>query len=166
MVTGGVNSGKSEYALRIGDSAPGDKIFVATARPMDESMRRRIENHRRGRAAHWTTIEEPLDLASVFDGGESGVYVLDCLTVWTSNLLATTSDEEFRREAARLASSVEGCGGTVVVVTNEVGSGIIPANEQARTYGERLGMLNEKMASVCDKVILLVAGLPIFIKGG
>ena len=166
MVTGGVKSGKSDYALQIGDSVPGDKIFVATARPLDEGMRRRIEKHQRGRAAHWTTLEEPLDVAYVFEGGKSGVFVLDCLTVWTSNLLETTSDDEFRRKAARLASSVGGCGGTVVVVTNEVGCGIIPANEHARAYGERLGMLNQKMAAVCDKVVLLVAGLPIFIKGG
>lgn len=166
LITGGVNSGKSDHALQIGDSVPGDKIFVATAQPLDENMRSRIERHRLGRAAHWRTVEEPLDVASVLDGGKAGVFLLDCLTVWTSNLLETKDGDGFRSEAARLASAVRGCEGTVIIVTNEVGFGIIPANERARTYGEMLGMLNREIASVCDTVILLVAGLPIIIKGG
>ncbi len=166
LITGGVNSGKSDHALQIGDSFPGDKIFVATAQPLDENMRSRIEKHRLGRAAHWRTIEEPLDPASVLNGGKTGVFLLDCLTVWTNNLLETKGDDGFRCEAARLASAVEGCEGTVIMVTNEVGFGIIPADERTRTYGEMLGMLNRRIASVCDRVILLVAGLPIIIKGG
>jgi len=165
LITGGIKSGKSDYALKIGGSAPGEKFFVATAQPLDKEMRLRIEKHKLSRSDKWKTIEEPRDISGTLGRGESGVFLIDCLTVWTSNLLINTEEEKFREETRRLAEAIQNFKGTVILVTNEVGLGIIPANAQSRMYGDRLGLLNQEMAAICDEVIMLVAGLPIVIKG-
>lgn len=168
LVTGGVKSGKSDFALRVADAQAGEKIFVATAQALDDEMKQRIEQHKKERPAEWHTVEEPQNLAAVFEGYGSPdcVMIVDCLTLWTANLMESASDAEFEAKADELASAVAAFGGTAILVTNETGLGIIPENKVARAFGRRLGTLNRKMAQACDKVILLVAGLPMNIKGG
>jgi adenosylcobinamide kinase/adenosylcobinamide-phosphate guanylyltransferase len=165
LLTGGIKSGKSRHALEIGGNLAGDKIFVATAQAWDAEMKTRIEKHKAERSADWRTIEEPLEIAHVLNSHKNGVFIIDCLTIWTSNLLEKADEAEFQKEADRLASAVAEFKGTVILVTNEVGLGIIPANAASRKYGDRLGLLNQKIAAVCDTVAMLVAGLPVQIKG-
>jgi adenosylcobinamide kinase/adenosylcobinamide-phosphate guanylyltransferase len=166
LVTGGVKSGKSRYALQLGESFGGDKYFVATAQALDGEMERRIKIHITERPAHWETVEEPVEIGAVLNRHKSGVFIIDCLTLWTSNLLGKYDVTAFGEEARKLALAVAAFNGTVIVVTNEVGLGIIPGDGLSREYGDRLGMLNQEMAQVCDRVVLLVAGLPLEIKKG
>lgn len=168
LVTGGVKSGKSDFALRVADGQAGEKIFVATAQALDDEMKQRIEQHKKERPAEWHTVEEQKNLAAVFEGYDSPdcVMIVDCLTLWTANLMESASDAEFEARTDELASAVTAFGGTAILVTNETGLGIIPENKVARAFGRRLGTLNRKMAQACDKVVLLVAGLPMDIKGG
>ena len=167
LVTGGQKSGKSRYALMLADAVGGEKFFVATAQPLDGDMARRIERHRMERGEQWKTIEEPVAIAPVLDKlrGSDGVLIIDCLTLWTSNMLEQADETAFLQKVEELSQSVAKFGGTVILVTNEVGLGIIPAGPVAREYCNRLGMVNQKMAEVCHSVVMLVAGLPIFIKG-
>jgi adenosylcobinamide kinase/adenosylcobinamide-phosphate guanylyltransferase len=166
LITGGVKSGKSRYALKLGESFGGDKYFIATAQALDGEMSLRIKKHKDERPAHWETVEEPKEIGDVLNRHKSGVFIIDCLTLWTSNLLEIYDVAAFGDEARRLCGAVAAFNGAVIIVTNEVGLGIIPGDRASREYGNRLGMLNQEMATVCDRVVMLVAGLPMEIKGG
>lgn len=167
LLTGGVRSGKSSYALEIAEQYT-HKTFIATAVAFDDEMRLRIAAHKLERDASFVCIEEPLNLAGVLlilDEDTSGVVVIDCLTVWMGNLLHKYPDgldADAAVEAFVQALAVTGC--PVVVVTNEVGLGIIPDNELARLYQIMLGKVNRKIAALADKVILMVSGIPVVIK--
>lgn len=168
LVLGGVRSGKSRYvqtlAARVSSVA-----FVATARPLDEEMRRKIERHRAERPKHWRTIEEPLDLHRVLaeEGPNYRIVVVDCLTLYAANLLdaehgnLTAVDERLQRLYAVLRSAP--C--SVALVSNEVGSGIVPPFPEGRKYRDLLGEVNQRVASTADNVLLMVAGLPLALKG-
>lgn len=166
MVTGGVKSGKSDYALERGARVDGEKIFLATAQARDEEMKARIENHRKERPAEWRTLEEPFKVADALNRRKTGVFIIDCLTIWTSNHLEVSDDDVFQSQSLLLAEAVGNFGGTAILVTNEVGLGIIPADAASRKYGRWLGSLNRQIAAVCDEVVLMVAGQPVFIKRG
>lgn len=168
LITGGARSGKSAHALMLAERwQGGGKIFIATAEARDPEMRSRIEKHRTERGREWITVEEPLAVAKAVaaHGAEGNFIVLDCLTLWTSNLLEQADDAAFARKADELAAAVAAVAATVIVVTNEVGLGIVPADALSRAYRDRLGLVNARLAAVCGRVILMVAGLPLMIKG-
>jgi len=168
FITGGCRSGKSRFALDYADRHFKEKVFVATAEALDGEMTRRIQKHQEERGPDWTTIEEPValpeKLASL--GEEHHVALVDCLTLWISNLLVAGEKEpEILSRADALAAAIQGMRQSVIVVSNEVGSGIVPDNPMARTFRDLSGTINQKMAACADLVIFMVAGLPQVIKG-
>lgn len=167
LITGGARSGKSAHALVLAELTAGKKIFMATAEARDAEMRARIEKHKTERGAKWITVEEPLAVAEAVraHGAAGNCIVVDCLTLWTSNLLEQTDDAAFARKADELADAVADVAAAVIVVTNEVGLGIVPADTLSRAYRDRLGLVNARLAAACGQVILMVAGLPLMVKG-
>jgi len=166
LLTGGCRSGKSRLALEQARRLGGPPVFLATAEARDAGMRRRIEAHRRERGPEWRLIEEPVEIAPRIDEcrrrGET--LVVDCLTLWLSNLLTTGRETGACFEQLRKALAAPGPG-HVLLVTNEVGMGIVPENELARRFRDEAGRLAQMVAAVADEVILAVAGLPLRVKG-
>jgi adenosylcobinamide kinase/adenosylcobinamide-phosphate guanylyltransferase len=164
LLLGGARSGKSRYALAAA-AAPG--FFIATARPDDPDMARRIERHRRDRGPAWHTIEEPVALAATLESlaGERQSVVVDCLTLWVSNRqLAGASDDEVLAETDRIARLVAGHPFELVFVSNEVGGGVHPETQAGLRFRDLLGTVNQQLAAAVDRVVLMVAGLPLSIK--
>jgi adenosylcobinamide kinase/adenosylcobinamide-phosphate guanylyltransferase len=164
LVLGGVRSGKSHYAQRLGERA--DRVvFVATARPCDDEMRHKIDRHRGSRPQHWQTVEEPLGLteAVVHYGPTCDLMIIDCLTLFAANLLAAEGDVQSRIDSLCLALQSPPC--AVVLVSNEVGSGVVPEYPSGRRFRDLLGEMNQSVARVASDVLLLVAGLPLVLKG-
>lgn len=164
LVTGGVRSGKSRYAEGLARAAALPCRYLATAEAgADAEMAARIRHHREGRGGGWQTIEEPLDLAPALAGGAGAVTLLDCATLWLSNHLLRGHD--LPAEADRLVAALAGAPGPVVVVSNEVGSGIVPENALARLFRDEQGRLNQRLAAAADLVVVVIAGLPLALKG-
>jgi adenosylcobinamide kinase/adenosylcobinamide-phosphate guanylyltransferase len=163
LVLGGARSGKSRYAESLITACSPPWAYVATAEPLDDEMRARIAEHRARRGADWRTVEAPRDLAGVLAGNPAGGAVLvDCLTLWLSNLMLAGADID--AEAARLESVLAAISGPVVLVSNEVGLGIVPDNALARRFRDAQGRLNQRIAARVDRVVLMVAGLPLVVK--
>ncbi|RDI94733.1 bifunctional adenosylcobinamide kinase/adenosylcobinamide-phosphate guanylyltransferase [Meiothermus sp. QL-1] len=163
LVTGGVRAGKSQFAQELAQRLGGEEVsFLATAEPLDEEMRARIEQHRRARPGAWETLEVPLWVPEALRRARFGVVVLDCLTLWVSNLMHREEAVEPQVEA--LLAAWRESGKTLVVVTNEVGMGIVPENPLARRYRDVLGAANRQVARAAQQVYLLVAGLPLQLK--
>lgn len=165
LYTGGARAGKSRLAQARAEALAERRVFVATATPLDDDMAARIARHREERGAGWITVEEPLALPEVLPAlaDEHPVVLVDCLTLWVSNLmLADGVDVEARVEA--LAAALAGLRGNVLLVTNEVGLGIVPANDLARRYRDALGRCNQRVAAVADRVTFVVSGLPMELK--
>jgi adenosylcobinamide kinase/adenosylcobinamide-phosphate guanylyltransferase len=167
LVLGGVRSGKSRYALQLAAQAR-SVTFLATAEHRDdEEMQRKIDRHRAERPQHWTTIEEPLNLGSVIGSiSQSELIVVDCLTLYAGKLLEVhgkdPSSMAANIDALCTALSDRPC--SVVLVSNEVGSGIVPQFELGRRYRDLLGEINQRVAAIADHVVLMVAGLPLALK--
>jgi len=166
LVTGGGRSGKSSYALRRADACA-RKAFIATAQACDEEMRERIERHRRDRPGSFVTIEEPVDLAGAVRAvpQDTEVAVIDCLTVWLGNLVRDGDLPDEPQEVADFLQVLEDPPCDLIIVTNEVGMGIIPANALARRFRDVAGRLNQRVARLADDVILVVSGIPLALKG-
>ncbi len=169
FVLGGARSGKSGFALKLSAEFPGQKTYLATAEPFDTEMAGRIERHKSERPADWDTIEEPTDIAAAIKGVGSpeggGVILLDCLTLWLSNLVrAGQSDEEILLSVEGLKEACEETGSSVVAVSNEVGSGIVPDNAVARRFRDLAGIVNQRMAEFAGEVYFVAAGLPVRLK--
>ena len=163
LVLGGARSGKSRYAESLITALPPPWIYVATAEAGDAEMAERIALHRERRGEDWHTVEAPHDLAAALAGIESNAPVLvDCLTLWLSNRMLTEADVE--TDAARLEAALNKRRVPVVLVSNEVGSGIVPDNALARRFCDLQGRLNQRMAARADRVVLMVAGLPLMVK--
>ena len=168
LITGGCRSGKSRWALALTRDLPGDKMYIATAEALDSEMKERIGKHQRERGAEWETHEVPRGLLAVFQQLEnrSGVLILDCLTLWISNLMVKGQEHDFiLKEADRLVDQIKNMQCQVVVVTNEVGAGIVPDNKLARDYRDLVGEINQRFAGGFDTVIHMVSGIPVMIKG-
>lgn len=168
LVLGGVRSGKSRYAQQL--AARADRVvFVATATACDEEMHRKIERHRQNRPAGWLTIEEPLELPQVLakHAPDHDAMVVDCLTLYTANLLkaAGGSHEIVAHRMNELCAALRSAECPIVLVSNEVGSGVVPASESGRAFRDWLGEINQSVAAVADDVVLMVAGLPLALKG-
>jgi adenosylcobinamide kinase/adenosylcobinamide-phosphate guanylyltransferase len=164
LVLGGARSGKSLYAENLIVALPPPWTFVATAEAGDAEMAERIAAHRLRRGENWQTVEAPHDLsASLAAVAPDRPVLLDCLTLWLSNrmLVGAALDAEI----ARFEAVLDGRRAPVVVVSNEVGSGIVPGNELSRRFRDMQGRLNQQMAARADRVVLMVAGLPVMVKG-
>jgi len=166
LVLGGARSGKSRHAQGLAERIDGRHVFVATAQAYDEEMRDRIARHRDDRDARWVTVEAPVALPrAVRDHGVAGaVLLVDCLTLWLSNLLLADADLE--AAGADLVAAVTTVPAAVILVANEVGFGIVPDNALARRFRDAAGRLNQRLAAACDAADLVVAGLPLRLKGG
>ena len=164
LVTGGARSGKSRYAESLIVALPPPWIYVATAEAGDAEMAARIAAHRARRSTEWKNIEAPHALAGVFSQIPAGAPVLvDCLTLWLSN--RCLADADLDAEVGELADAIAHHGAPVVLVTNEVGSGIVPDNALARRFRDEQGRLNQRIAALAGRVVLVVAGLPLILKG-
>ncbi len=165
FVIGGAKSGKSTFALEKAGALPGRKAYIATAQPLDDEMKERIARHKAQRGAEWDTFEEPIKMARVLKqiGTGYAAAVIDCLTLWLSNLIL--SSEEFEEEIEAFLSILKnGDFPTLFIVSNEVGMGIVPDNALARRFRDRAGFLNQQVAAIADEVYLVTAGLPLRIK--
>jgi adenosylcobinamide kinase/adenosylcobinamide-phosphate guanylyltransferase len=164
LVLGGARSGKSRYAEQVAMSSRPPWIYLATAEAFDDEMTTRIADHKNRRSHDWQTIDAPLDLAGALAAlPRSATVLVDCLTLWLSNLMLAERDidaEIQRLEAAMLAHAAP-----LVLVSNEVGFGIVPDNALARRFRDFQGLLNQRIAARADRVVLVVAGLPMIVKG-
>ena len=160
VLVGGARAGKSTLAADLARRWEGQVVYVATAEAGDEEMRSRIELHRAERPAEWTTIEEPLRLGETLAGLDEGALaVVDCLTLWVANLLGRgDSEQAIVAEADAVAAAARARAAPVVVVTNEVGLGIVPATPSGRAYRDLLGRVNSTFVERADKAALVVAG--------
>ena len=162
LVLGGARSGKSRYAEGLLSLHTGNRIYLATAEPGDAEMRARIEDHRRRRGTSWRTVEAPLDIAPVIAGAGDDAILLDCLTLWLANLMSAGRD--IGKAERELRGALGDVRATVVLVSNEVGLGIVPDNALAREFRDHAGRLNQAMAALADRVFFLAAGLPLTLK--
>ena len=165
LVLGGARSGKSRHAEGLLTATPGPRVYIATAQIWDEEMADRVARHRQDRGPGWTTVEEPLDLPGALrrhalDG--TGVLV-DCLTLWLSNLLMV--DADIPAKSAELLDALAEVQGRVVLVSNEVGLGIVPDNALARRFRDHAGRLHQDVAALATRVVFIAAGLPMVLKG-
>jgi adenosylcobinamide kinase/adenosylcobinamide-phosphate guanylyltransferase len=168
LVLGGVRSGKSRWAQEL--AAKSERVaYVATAQARDAEMRAKIRRHQEDRPAHWQTIEEPLELARVLmDNAEKfDLLLVDCLTVFVSNLMeaAETDEASMERRIDAFLEALRSAPTAVILVSNEVGSGVVPPYPAGRVYRDALGELNQRVAAIADNVVLMVAGLPLALKG-
>lgn len=163
LITGGARSGKSRFAERVTLSLGRPAIYVATAEARDAEMADRIARHRARRGPEWTTWAEPLDLCAVLRASDGGPpRLVDCLTLWLTNLMLGARDWEAEVEA--LADLVPRLTAPAVFVTNEVGAGIVPENALARAFRDAAGLTNQRIAEACDELWFCVAGHPIKVK--
>lgn len=164
LVLGGARSGKSAHAQRLAEECGGDLRYIATAQAFDGEMRDRIARHRADRDDRWRTIEAPVDLAGAITGLDApGVVLLvDCLTLWASNLLLAETDET--PPLAALVSAIRDARGRIILVSNEVGLGIVPDNALARRFRDMAGTINQAVAAAVDRVHFIAAGLPLVLK--
>jgi adenosylcobinamide kinase / adenosylcobinamide-phosphate guanylyltransferase len=163
LVLGGARSGKSRYAEGLIAAAPPPWIYIATAEARDAEMAERIAQHRARRSNNWQTLEAPNDLAEALASAPKGPVLLDCLTLWLSNRML--ADADIDAEIDRFDQALARRAGPIVLVANEVGFGIVPDNALARRFRDLQGSLNQRMAATADRVILMVAGLPLIVKG-
>lgn len=160
LVLGGARSGKSRYAESLIETSGLAAVYLATGAPGDAEMAERIREHQARRGARWRTVEEPLDLAGALTrlADERTALLVDCLTLWLANILLAGRDAE--AEGAGLAAALRRLGGPVVLISNEVGLGIVPDNALARRFRDAAGRLHQRVAEIADRVVLMVAGLP------
>ena len=161
LVLGGARSGKSAYAQQLAIDSGLAVKYIATATGDDGEMQQRIRRHQEDRPVDWLTIEEPVSLASILQKHASNDHCLlvDCLTLWLSNLLCLEDEKRFHLELTALLELVEQLPGHIIFVSNETGLGIIPMGELSRRYCDEAGLLHQRLASLCDSVTFMVAGL-------
>lgn len=168
LVLGGIRSGKTAMAESMAAEQPGEVVYVATATAGDDEMAARIRRHQQARPDSWGLREEPLGLAEVLtgEGAKAGppCLLIDCMSLWLSNLLHA-GDEVLVEQKAAFLEAVAGYPGALVIVSNEVGLGTIGMDPLTRRFCDQLGWLNQALAQRCDRVVMSVAGLPLVLKG-
>ncbi len=160
LVLGGARSGKSRHAEAMVESQPGPCVYLATAQAGDREMAARIAAHRARRGGRWSTVEEPLDVVEALSGacGPDRAVLVDCLTLWLSNLLG--AERPVAAECGRLLTALPALAGPVVFVSNEVGQGVVPDNALARAFVDHAGRLHQDLAAAAQRVVFMTAGLP------
>ncbi len=170
LVLGGARSGKSRYAEQVAIESGMPVIYIATAEAGDEEMHARIEQHRQDRPQQWQTVEEPIKLAEVIQqyNASNSCLLVDCLTLWLTNILFNKQGNEqkslFEQESQALFKALAAYSGQLIMVSNEVGLGIVPIDKMTRRFVDEAGFLHQKIASLCDKVVLVTVGLPQILK--
>ncbi len=166
LILGGARSGKSALALRRAAASGRPVTWLATAQALDAEMAERIERHRAERPAGWRTVEEPLRLAQALRLGAAadGCLVVDCLTLWLTNLMLAGDASLLQTETADLLATLPALPGHIILVANEVGLGIVPDNALARRFRDEAGRLNQALAESCERVTFVAAGLPLVLK--
>jgi len=166
LVLGGSRSGKSSWALRYAEEKYQPCIFMATAEVMDEEMAERVRLHKESRGPAWKLIEEPLNIDNALEAKcvHAEAVLIDCMTVWLSNVLLKRGKDEVSVYQNRLLETLSRRRQAVIVVSNEVGSGIVPEHPLGREFRDLAGILNQKLAAMADRVVLTVAGIPVNIK--
>jgi adenosyl cobinamide kinase/adenosyl cobinamide phosphate guanylyltransferase len=162
LVLGGARSGKSRHAEDLLGALPAPRIYIATAEALDGEMAARIAEHRARRDPAWPTVEAPRDLGAAIDAAGQASVLVDCLTLWLSNLML--ADTDLDAATASLEDALVRAPGRIVLVANEVGLGIVPDNALARKFRDAAGRLNQRIAARADRVVLLVAGIPMQVK--
>jgi adenosylcobinamide kinase / adenosylcobinamide-phosphate guanylyltransferase len=164
LVLGGARSGKSHFAERAIEAASGGGLYVATAEIADAEMAARVAEHRERRGPAWATLEEPLEIAALIaaEAREHRPILVDCLTLWLSNLMH--ADRDVEAETERLLAALAAARGSVVLVANEVGLGIVPETALGRAFRDHAGRLNQRVAAAAERVVFLAAGLPMLLK--
>jgi len=168
LITGGCRSGKSRFALDYANRHFSKKLYLATCEVLDEEMARRVENHKKMRGPEWETVEEPVEIVEKILRYESKmeVILIDCMTLWLSNLLMKwDNDQRVMGEVDRLVNILHQSRTSFILVSNEVGMGIVPADPLGRRFRDLTGIANQKIAEMADTVIFMVSGIPIFLKG-
>ncbi|WEK03114.1 MAG: bifunctional adenosylcobinamide kinase/adenosylcobinamide-phosphate guanylyltransferase [Candidatus Devosia phytovorans] len=166
LVLGGARSGKTAFSEQLAIRSGSKPAYLATAEALDAEMRDRVASHKAGRSANFATIEEPLDLpdALIKASNEHDVILVDCLTLWITNLLM--ANEDVSKAVSELSATlVQLKKAKVILVSNEVGLGIVPDNAMARTFRDLAGSAHQRLAAICDDVYFVVAGLPMVLKG-
>lgn len=165
LVLGGAKSGKSAFAETLCTRFDGQKIYLATAQSHDDEMTQRINEHQARRDATWQTINVPLDLVSALadHNQPEKIILLDCLTLWISNLMM--NERNFDEALSALLAQIKTMQATLIIVSNEVGHGIVPDNKMARLFRDQSGIAHQKIAALCDQAYFLTAGLPQKLKG-
>lgn len=164
FVLGGASSGKSKFAEGLVVETGAPRVYLATSQVFDQEMRAKIDQHLQQRGKDWHTVEEPFDLRDTLASiGQDQVVLLDCATMWLTNHLL--AEHDIQAETAKLLQSLRTCEGRVVIVSNEVGMGIVPDNKLARQFRDAQGKLNQQLATASDLAVFVVAGLPTVLKG-
>lgn len=166
LILGGARSGKSALAERLA-AAHEDVVYIATAQPLDGEMDARIAHHRSRRPAQWGCVEEPVALADALraHAAPGRCVLVDCLTLWLSNLLGRCDGEVFERERRAFLSTIPELRGSVLLVSNEVGLGVVPMGELSRRFVDEAGRLHQALGQSCERVAFVAAGLPLVLKG-
>lgn len=167
LILGGARSGKSALAERLAFESKRDVVYVATAQAGDEEMAARIAHHRMRRPASWLSVEEPMHLAdALFDNArEDRCVLVDCLTLWLSNLFGDTDPQRFEHERSLLLDVLPNLPGDVLMVSNEVGLGIVPMGALTRRFVDEAGRLHQSIAAISERVLFVAAGIPLVMKG-
>ena len=170
LVIGGARSGKSAYAEKRANESGKKVIYIATAEAGDSEMQTRIDQHRQNRPQQWQTVEEPIKLADLIqqNSGSEFCLLVDCLTLWLTNILFDKQGEiqqtVFEKETSALYNSLSNYSGQIILVTNEVGLGIVAIDRMTRRFVDEAGLLHQKIAAISNKVVLITAGLPQVLK--
>jgi len=165
LILGGVKSGKSRYAEKLATSISESVTVVATATVLDEEMALRIARHQEDRPASWVTIEEPIQLGQALRSiTDAEVVVIDCLTLWLTNLLMDQDPDKLNVEIDDFEQAIKTFSSPLILVSNETNMGIVPLGDLTRQYCDQVGLLHQRLANVCDEVKLIVAGLPLMLK--
>ncbi|MCW2292011.1 adenosylcobinamide kinase/adenosylcobinamide-phosphate guanylyltransferase [Pseudomonas sp. BIGb0408] len=167
LILGGARSGKSRLAERLAQESGLEVTYIATSQALDGEMSVRIRSHRDRRPAHWGLVEEPLELARVLGEQASAqrCLLVDCLTLWLTNLLLLEDDARLVRERDALLACLANLSGRLILVSNETGLGVVPMGELTRRYVDEAGLLHQAIAERCQRVVFTVAGLPMILKG-
>lgn len=167
LVLGGARSGKSRYALDLANRRWQRPVYLATAEVQDQEMARRVQAHRKARGARWKCIEEPLDIATVLTAGapKADGILVDCLTLWLSNVLLKEGPAAIEKRQQALLKAVRNVRRNLILVSNEVGMGIVPDNKLGREFRDQAGWLNQALAQEVNTVVFVAAGLPMVLKG-
>ncbi|QXH57936.1 bifunctional adenosylcobinamide kinase/adenosylcobinamide-phosphate guanylyltransferase [Pseudomonas maumuensis] len=167
LILGGARSGKSRLAEQLAEASGLPVTYIATSQPLDGEMNDRVRLHRERRPAHWGLVEEPVALATVLhaEAGEGRCLLVDCLTLWLTNLLMLEDEQRLALERDALLDGLAQLPGTIILVSNETGLGVVPMGELTRRYVDLAGTLHQAVAERCQRVVLTVAGLPLMLKG-
>jgi len=169
LITGGARSGKSDYAMSLAENSAGKMVYIATATSGDPEMAERIRKHKEARGPAWRTVEEPLDILESVQRNSAidTAVVLDCLTLWLTNIMMRDGEgfePQAGQKSGEFVEALQGLPGTLIVVTNETGMGIVPDNAVARRFRDAAGMVNSTFAQAADDVYFMVSGIPVKVK--